>query len=179
MSWQVGGVIQIFLETQRFSQPRASLEGYVLITLTKYSFGSVKKMGSTEGPLFYLSIFSFPGIWEAWLWLCHSSCAWLWIAFSLLEPQYLILRSWGQGWIRWELSPTSLDISGICRRPSLFRSGKLSLHLVSTNRKIEWTLGWCWGCLLIFALFLQDNSILQIFIECLPESGGASLMAQR
>lgn len=49
MSRQVGGVIQIFLETQRISQPRASLEGYVLITLTKYSFGSVKKMGSTEG----------------------------------------------------------------------------------------------------------------------------------
>lgn len=112
-------------------------------------------------PLFCLSIFSFPGIWEAWLWLCHSSCAWLWIAFSLPEPQYLILWSWGQGWIRWELSPTSLDISGICRRPSLFRSGKLSLRLVSTNRKIEWTLGWCWGCLLIFALFLQDNSIQQ------------------
>lgn len=49
ISWQAGGVIQIFLETQRFSQPRASLEGYVLITLTKYSFGSIKKMGSTEG----------------------------------------------------------------------------------------------------------------------------------
>ena len=113
-------------------------------------------------PLYCLS--SFQLSWNLGgpaLALSLSLCVWLWIAFSLPEPQHLILWSWGQGWIRWELSPTSLDISGVCRRPSLFRSGKLSLCLLSTNRKIEWTLGWCWGCLLIFALFLQDNSIQQ------------------
>lgn len=56
-------------------------------------------------PLFCYSIFLSVvlgfGRPVSWLWLCHSSCVWLWIIFSLSGAQFLILRSRGRIWIRW------------------------------------------------------------------------------
>lgn len=82
-------------------------------------------------PLYCLSSFQLSWDLGGRLWLCHSPvCVTLNSLFPTWAPaSHSVKLRTRMNQVSWV--PPSLDISGVCRRPSLFRSGKLENMSVS------------------------------------------------